>query len=225
MMTHRFTSADARTAMVRGAALAFLGALAVAANAMPSDSVRNEADTIPWNFSVYGFYYRIPDDDDFIIAIASADRGSLHLEARYNYEDLKTASVFAGWTFSAGEAFTAEFTPMLGAAFGRTNGIVPALEMSFAYGIFDLYDESEYLIDLEGEGGSYVYSWLELGVAPGDLFRFGLTAQRVRVAETPLEVERGLFLQVTPGPAYAGVYAFNLLTDYWFLIVSVGIAW
>jgi len=181
--------------------------------------------SVPWAFSVNGFYYSIPDDDDFVIAIGTADRGNLHLEARYNYEALKTGSLFAGWTFSMGETFTADFTPMLGAAFGETVGIVPALEMSLGYGIFDLYDESEYLVDLQDEGSSYFYSWLELGVTPVDMFRFGVTAQRLRVAETPLEVERGLFMQMMPGHATVGLYAFNLASDYWFLVLTLGIAW
>ena len=124
-----------------------------------------------------------------------------------------------------GETFTADFTPMLGVAFGETVGIVPALEISLGYGIFDLYDESEYLIDLQEEGGSYLYSWIELGVTPADMFRFGLTAQRLRAAETPLELERGVFLQVNPEPATVGLYAFNPFTDYWFLIFTVGISW
>ena len=203
--------------------IVLLGGVSVTANSLPLDSLMSTGPSVPWTFSVQGYYYVLPYDDNFLIAIGSADRGSLHLEARYNYEDLKTGSLFAGWTLSTGETFTAEFTPMLGVAFGRTTGIVPALEMSLGYGIIDLYDESEYLIDLEDEGSSYLYSWLELGVSPSDLLRFGVTAQRTRAAETPLGVERGLFVQVTPEPGSVGFYAFNLFTDYWFFIVGVEI--
>lgn len=56
------------------------------------------------------------------------------------------------------------------------------------------------------------------------MFRFGVTAQRLRVAETPLEVERGLFIQMMPEHATVGLYAFNLASDYWFFIFSFGIA-
>jgi len=35
-----------------------------------------------------------PDDSNFLLVIATADRGSLHLEARYNYEALDTGSLF-----------------------------------------------------------------------------------------------------------------------------------
>jgi hypothetical protein len=205
--------------------IALFAGIPRAASGMPSDSSDIETPAVPWDLSLSGFYYVIPDEDDFVIAVGAADHGNLHLEARYNYEDLKTASLFAGWKISTGEEFTAEFTPMLGAAFGRTTGIVPALEISLAYGIVDLYDESEYLVDLQDEGSSYLYSWLELGVTPVDMFRFGVTAQRLRAAETPLEVERGLFMQVMPEHATVGLYAFNLASEYWFFILSIGIAW
>lgn len=205
--------------------IAFLAGMPCAAVGMPSDSANAESPPVPWDLSLSGYYYVVPDEDDFVIAVGTADRGSLHFEARYNYEDLKTGSLFAGWKISMGEEFTAEVTPMMGVAFGRTTGIVPALEVSLAYGIFDLYDESEYLVDLQDEGGSYLYSWLELGVTPVDMFRFGVTAQRLRVAETPLEVERGLFMQMMPEHATVGLYAFNLTSEYWFLMLSLGIAW
>jgi len=204
---------------------AFLCTSPISASAVPLDSLDGATPSAGWTFSVDGYYYSIPYDDDFFIPIVSADRGSLHLEARYNYEDFKTGSLFGGWTISTGEMFTVELTPMLGMAFGQTTGIVPAFELSLGYGVFDFYDESEYLIDLEDEGSSYLYSWLELGVSPSDLFRFGLTAQRTRVAGTPLEVERGFFLQGTPAFGTVSVYVFNPFTDYWFLMFGVGLAW
>ncbi len=57
-----------------------------------------------WAFSATGMYYFPPDQDNFLLVIGTADRGSLHLEARYNYEALDTGSLFAGWTFSGGNA-------------------------------------------------------------------------------------------------------------------------
>jgi len=61
-----------------------------------------------------------PDDKQLLLVIATADRGSLHLEARYNYEALDTGSLFAGWTFAGRRQLTYELTPMLGAVFGET---------------------------------------------------------------------------------------------------------
>jgi len=63
-----------------------------------------------------------PDDSNFLLVIATADRGALHLEARYNYEALDTGSLFAGWTFAGGDKLTYELTPMLGAVLVRRKG-------------------------------------------------------------------------------------------------------
>jgi len=196
-----------------------------AAGARPPDSLGTPVKHDLWEFSVAGFYYTLPSDDDVLVAVARADRGSLHLEARYNYEDLRTGSVFAGWTLSAGESLTAALTPMAGMAFGSTTGIIPALEMSLGYAMLDFYAESEYLFDVHEKSGNFFYSWLELGVTPNDLLRVGLTAQRTRIFQSPLELDRGLFAQVTPELGSMSVYAFNLSTDYWFLVVGLEIAW
>jgi hypothetical protein len=78
-----------------------------------------------WAYSATGYYYSPPDESDFLLVIATADRESLHLEARYNYEALDTGSMFAGWKFAGGDKLTYELTPMLGAVFGATQGIAP----------------------------------------------------------------------------------------------------
>ena len=48
----------------------------------------------------------VRDGENYTSAIAVADRGPLHLEARYNYEPIGARSAFAGWTVSGGESFT-----------------------------------------------------------------------------------------------------------------------
>jgi hypothetical protein len=190
----------------------------------PADSLGTPASPAPMTFSVAGYYYAFPADDDLVMAVARANRGVLHLEARYNYEDRRTASVFAGWNFAAGETFSIELTPMAGIAFGNTVGIIPALEMSLGYGPLDLYAEGEYLFDLHDSEGNFAYTWLELGFSPADPIRAGLVAQRTRIFQSPLEVDRGLFAQVKPGPTTISVYAFNLFTGSWFVTIGFEIS-
>ncbi len=196
-----------------------------AAGAPPPDSLDANGKQSRWEFSAAAYYYALPADNDILIGVFTQDLGNLHLEARYNYEDRNTASVFGGWTFSSGESFTIALTPMAGVAFGRTAGVVPALEMSLGYSMFDFYGESEYLFDVNDRSGNFFYSWLELGIAPTELLRAGLTAQRTRVFQSPLDVDRGLFAQLKPQPGTVSLYAFNLFTESWFLIVGFEIEW
>jgi hypothetical protein len=154
-------------------------------------------------------YYSPPDQDNFLLVIATADRESLHLEARYNYEALDTGSLFAGWTFSGGDTLSYELTPILGAVFGDTQGFAPGFEASLAYGIADFYIEAEYLYDLENHEDSYTYAWSELGFSPLEWLRFGLVGQRTRVYSSDRDIQRGGFAQLVLGKATIGFYVFN----------------
>ncbi|MGH8767366.1 MAG: hypothetical protein ACREVT_04190 [Burkholderiales bacterium] len=154
-------------------------------------------------------YYSLRDQSDFLLTIATAERGPLHLEARYNYEALDTGSLFVGWKFSGGAALTYELTPILGAVFGATQGIAPGLEASLAYGIADFYIEAEYLHDFENHEDSYAYAWSELGFSPLEWLRFGLVGQRTRVYSSDLDIQRGGFAQIISGKVTLGLYVFS----------------
>jgi hypothetical protein len=167
------------------------------------------AESNRWAYSATGMYYSFRDQDDFTLAVATADRGPLHIEARYNYEAIDSGSLFAGWKFSGGEKLTYELTPILGAVFGQKEGIAPGFEASLAYGIVDFYIESEYVRDLEVREDSFTYAWSELGFSPLEWLRFGLVGQRTMVFQSDRDIQRGFFAQVIYGKATLGVYVFN----------------
>ena len=174
-----------------------------------SPSPRSSVDAPGWAYSATGMYYFPPDQGNFLLAIATADRGALHLEARYNYEALDTASLFVGWKFSGGDKLTYELTPILGAVFGATQGIAPGFEASLAYGMVDYYIEAEYLYDLDVKEDSYAYAWTELGISPLKWLRFGLVGQRTRLYNTDRDYQSGGFVQFIFGKTTLGLYVFN----------------
>ena len=151
----------------------------------------------------------IPDDRDYASVMAWADRGWLHVEGRYNYEDTETGSVFAGVNVVVGEDPWLALTPMVGGVFGQTSGIAPGYRVAAGYGIVDLYSEGEYLIAGES-AGNYFYAWSELGVTPLAWLRVGIAGQRTRVYQTELEVQRGPLVGLSYGPASLSTYVFNL---------------
>src|SRR5206468_8520993 len=95
------------------AALAFAFVPAAAWAAEPD--AKGEPET---TFTLTGFYYAMRDQPDFAVGVASLNRGSLHLEARYNYEAHDAGSAFAGWKFAGGDTVSFEVTPIVGALFG-----------------------------------------------------------------------------------------------------------
>jgi hypothetical protein len=162
-----------------------------------------------WAFSASAYAYILPDDDDYVQPSFTADHDRLHLEARTNYEDLDTSSVWAGYNFSVGEKVTFEGTAMLGGVFGATVGIAPGYKASLSWTKLELYSEGEYLFDTNESADSFFYAWSELTWAPVDWFRFGLVGQRTRVFETDRDIQRGVLLGFSFKRVDVTTYVFN----------------
>jgi hypothetical protein len=109
-------------------------------SAMP---IVEEPEDEGWAFSLSGYQYFVPDDADYFQPTFTIDHKWLHLEARYNYEDLKTASLWAGYNFGGGNKLIWEFTPMVGGVFGNTAGIAPGYKGSLGWWKLELYSEGE----------------------------------------------------------------------------------
>ena len=171
--------------------------------------VAEEPTARAWSFSASAYAYFVPDSQDYVQPTIRADRGWLHLEARYNYEALDTGSAWIGYNFSVGEKLTLEFTPMLGAVFGKTTGVAPGYEFTLSWRKLQLYSEGEYVFDTGDSAGSFFYTWSELTLAPVDWFRFGLVAQRTKVYKTDFDVQRGLLVRFTYKKVDLSGYVFN----------------
>ena len=174
-----------------------------------------------WSFFASAYYYFVPDDDNTLTLISTADHKNLHLEARYNYEDHKTGSAFAGWRLETGRKISFEFTPMLGFAFGRTNGFVPAMEISVNWRKFDYYAETEYVVDFSGSDNNFFYTWGELAFNATKNLRAGMAYQRTKLYQSDFEVQRGIFAGYSFKKLTAGIYYFNPFAESNFVILSV----
>jgi len=190
-----------------------------------NDSLQVTIDTIPssWSFAADAYYYIFPSEKNTTTLLGYADHKALHLEARYNYEDLKTGSVFGGYKFEAGNKFVFSATPMIGFVFGNTNGIAPGLEINLAWKKFDFYSESEYVFDFDGKENDFFYNWTELAITPFRNFRTGISANRTRLFQSELEVEKGIFMEYSFWKLTAGVHYFNPFSNDEFVIVTLGI--
>ena len=140
------------------------------------------------------YLYFIEDEEDYLQPTVSADRGWLHLEARYNYEDRDTGSAWMGYNLTVGEELVLEVTPMLGVVFGNTTGVAPGFKASLSWWRLTLNNETEYVIDADDSEDSFLYTWAELTFAPADGWRAGLVVQRTKAYETELDIQRGLLL-------------------------------
>ena len=162
-----------------------------------------------WEFAITAYPTVVRGGENYTSAIAAADRGPLHLEARYNYESIGARSAFVGWTFSGGETITWELTPLLGGAWGTMQAFVPGLEASVAWGSSTSTSRPNTCATAHERTDSYIYAWSELGFRPVEWLRVGLAGQRTRAYGGERDFQRGPFAQVTWGPVTIGGYWFN----------------
>jgi len=177
-----------------------------------------------WEFALTAYPTDVRGGDNYTSGIGVADRGPLHLEARYNYESVGARSAFVGWTFSGGDTITWEVTPLLGGAWGSVHAFVPAVEASVAWRQFDFYIEGEYVRDNHQHTDSYYYAWSELGFRPAEWLRFGLVAQRTRAYGGERDVQRGPFAQLTWRRVTLGGFWFNPGSKDQVFVASLGVA-
>jgi hypothetical protein len=162
-----------------------------------------------WSFSAAVYTYLLPDEGNYAQPTFVVNRGWFHVEARYNYEEMETGSVWAGYNFGGGTTVAWEITPMVGGVFGSSKGVASGYTGSLSWWKMDLYSEGEYVFDTAQSSNSFFYNWSELALVSVERFRFGLVAQRTRVYETDRELQRGLFVGVGYGSLEATTYVFN----------------
>jgi hypothetical protein len=193
-----------------------------AQNTTPDSLKALETDSAEWTFSVEADYYIFPTDANILPIIFTADKGILHLEARYNYEDRYSASVLGGLNFSFGKKLNVVLTPVGGIVFGRLNAAIAGLETDLNYKRLNFNSQSEWVIDFSGKEGNYIYTFMQLGMGVTSNLVLGLTAQRTRLYQTNVDLQRGVFAEYSFGKLNLSFSYFNpFSTSYFFLpIVS-----
>jgi hypothetical protein len=176
-----------------------------------------------WSFAATATGYAVPHTQFFISPVVTADRKWLHLEARYNYENHDTASVWTGYTFTAGRKVSLTVTPMIGGVFGKTVGVAPGYEYSLEYGKFELSSQGEYVFDGKDSNSSFFYTWSELSYSPAEWIRAGLVIQRTKIYQTGLDVQRGLLAGFSYRKLDFTSYVFNIGWTDPTVVFSIGV--
>jgi hypothetical protein len=171
------------------------------------------AEEPSWSFTLSAYGYDAPDSEDYVNPGFTADHGRLHLEARYNYEALDTASVWGGANFSVGEQWAFDSTVMLGAVFGDFDGVAPGFRLSLTRSWFELTSEGEYYFDAHDHEENYLYSWTEIVGYPTEWLRAGVALQRTRAYASDVDVERGVVVGFTYKKFDAAAYVYDPAGD------------
>jgi hypothetical protein len=153
--------------------------------------VADETAEDEWECSLSTSTYLVQNGRDYANPTLVADRAWLHLEARYNYEAIKTGSLWLGYNFGFGKKLAFEITPMLGGVLGDITGIAPGYTISIIYEPIEFFTQGEYFFDAGNRSGNFFYSWSELSYAPVTWFRAGIVLDRTRALGSNFEIRRG----------------------------------
>jgi hypothetical protein len=186
--------------MFSRAALAMIAGLAIceplAAACDGSSEADDERDDKGWKFSFSTLTYLAQHERDYVNPNFTADRDWLHLEARYNYEALKTGSVWIGYnspSFCIGKDLEVNVTPMLGGVFGDITGVAPGYWIEASYKkIIKASTQGGYFLDAENNSQDFFYSWSEFSapLPKADCVRAGLVVERTQASGNS-DVRRG----------------------------------
>ena len=122
-----------------------------------------------WTFDSSVYTYFLPDEGNYAQPTIAADCGWLHLEARFNYEDRNTGSIWFGYNLSGGETFEWELTPKLGGVFGQTDGIAPGYNGSLRWRQLEFDSEGEYVFDAHDSRGQFLLQLVGADLRAGRL--------------------------------------------------------
>ena len=166
-----------------------------------------ETEETKWEYSLSIATYLAQHARDYANPNFTADHDWLHLEARYQYEAVKTGSLWLGYNFSFGEKLAVEATPMIGGVFGDITGVAPGYAISASYKSIEFFTQGEYFFDAAIHAGDFLYTWSELSYAPADWLRVGLVVDRTKALGSSIDIRRG--------PLIGFKYKKVDLTSYW----------
>jgi hypothetical protein len=192
------------------ARLVLAAVLAVPARLLAQDTAAGEPAKTAWEVEASLYAYFPAGDRIYGQPTVAADHGALHLQVRYNYEDLKTGSFWAGWNFGFGDELRFDATLMAGGVVGETiKGAAPGYRMTVAWKRLELYSEGEYVVDVNDSSNDFLYNWAQLGFSPVEWLTVGFASQRTRTYQEGLDVARGPFISLSMHAVTASVYVFN----------------
>jgi len=204
---------------------AFLAALLWSASNALGETAGSAVAAQVWSYRLNATMNVLPSEPDYLQPTLSADRGALHLEGRYNYEDRESASAFVGWNYETDTEtkLRLALTPMFGAVVGKTHGAIPALELTLGVSRLELYSESEYVLDARDSNDSFFYHWSELAFSATDFVSAGLVIQRSRLIHNSREIQSGPMVRLTRGPWEGAAYFFNPGSEEHYFVGSIAL--
>jgi hypothetical protein len=148
-----------------------------------------------------------------------------YTEMRYNYEDVKTASLYLGKNFNKNAVLNYSVTPMLGIVFGKYNGGSLAMNIDVENEKAFICMQTQYTISSDEIESNFFFNWTELAYQPLNWFYAGVSMQQTKVYNTSFQSEYGVLVGFSIKKFTMPVYIFNPLNKSRNFIVGINVEW
>jgi hypothetical protein len=174
-----------------------------------------------WMFENYN-YIRQPEAASFVPMLHFETANNWYGELRYNYEDVKTVSLFGGRSFNGGKNITYTITPMLGASAGQFAGVTFATNAEIEWKNIFLSAQSQYSKATKTSSSSFFFNWSELGYSIGNNVYAGVALQYTKEQEAAY-TEPGLFAGISFKNVSIPFYVFSPFNNSRYFVLGLNV--
>jgi hypothetical protein len=175
-------------------------------------------------FENYTFYGRGVNTSQMPI-VSYQNKTNWYAQARYNYEDEQTMSVYIGRSFSKQGDFSYNLIPMAGAVAGRFNGGSLGLNTELGYKDFFANSQSQYSFSYKNRYDNFFYTWTDLGYQPLKWLFAGVSLQQTQIYNETGQWEPGVLMGFSFKKWSVPLYAFNPAGDRRYFILGINMEW
>lgn len=174
-----------------------------------------------WMFENYN-YIRQPEAASFVPMLHFETSNNWYGELRYNYEDVKTISLFGGRSFNGGKNIIYTVTPMLGASAGQFTGVTFATNAEIEWKNIFFSAQSQYSKATKASSSSFFFNWSELGYSIGNNAYAGVALQYTKEQEAAY-TEPGLFAGISFKNVSIPFYVFSPFSKGRYFVLGLNI--
>lgn len=146
-------------------------------------------------------------------------------EARYNFDQMNTFSLYAGKRFSGGNSVSWQATPLIGGLMGQMTGGSLGMHFGMDYRNIFFSSQSQYSFSLENRTDKYFFNWSEIGLEATRWLYAGLAVQQTNVYQTQGKLEPGCMIGFSIKNWTIPVYAFNTTDDERYFVLGLNWQW
>lgn len=151
--------------------------------------------------------------------------GNWYVEGRYNYEEQKTMSVYAGKVFEKKGAFSYSASPVIGVVLGRFNGGSAGVNTGFDYRRLSFSSQFQYTFSVQDQTENFFYSWSDISWRLSDNIYSGISVQQTNLYKLKLRLEKGFFVKVVFNKWTFPFYVFSPAAKERYFVIGVTRDW